>query len=237
MATSSSDTYQVNTEMDTVEHLIMENNAAQFWLTEDTPPMQEPLLLHLRYLANATAAQQILDGTYVCPPEVDDVTWEFFLCLQWPPLVSATDRIDTSFSRKDFQAYWKKTWECTSSSISGLHFGHYKVATKNDRLSEMHAVSNNIAVNSGYSPKWWQKGLMVMLKKKKDVILVNKLWAILLMEAELNYVNKQIFGQRMLYFAESRGNVAKECFGSCAHHKATDVALNRRLICDISWQK
>jgi hypothetical protein len=64
-------------------------------------------------------------------------------------------------------------------------------------------------------------------EKKKDVILVNKLWAILLMQAELNYVNKQIFGRRMLYFAESHGDVAKECFGSRAHHEATDVALNR----------
>jgi hypothetical protein len=108
-------------------------------------------------------------------------------------LVSATDHIDTSFSRKVFQAYWKKAWECTSSSISGLHFGHYKAATKNDRLSEIHAVSIDTAVNSGYSPKR-QKGLTVMLEKKKDVILVNKLQAILLMEAELSYTNKHIFG-------------------------------------------
>jgi hypothetical protein len=101
----------------------------------------------------------------------------------------------------------------------------------------MHAVSINIPLNSGYSPKRWQKGLTVMLEKKKDIILVNKLWAILLMEAELTYVNKQIFGRQMLYFAESWGNVVKECFGSCAHHEATNVALNRRLICNISQQK
>ncbi len=53
--------------------------------------MQEPLLLDLGYLVNTTAAQQILEGTYICPPEVDDITQEFFLCLQWPPLVSAMD--------------------------------------------------------------------------------------------------------------------------------------------------
>jgi hypothetical protein len=38
----------------------------------------------------------------------------------------------------------------SSSSVSDLHFGHYKVAAKNERLSEMHAVFINTAVNSGY---------------------------------------------------------------------------------------
>jgi hypothetical protein len=46
----------------------------------------------------------------------------------------------------------------------------------------MHAVFVDIAINSGYSPKRWQKGLTVMLEKKQGVILVNKLRAILLME-------------------------------------------------------
>ncbi len=42
-----------------VKRLIMENNAAQFWLMEDMPPMQEPLLSELGYLADAPAATQI----------------------------------------------------------------------------------------------------------------------------------------------------------------------------------
>jgi hypothetical protein len=41
----------------TVERLIMENNLARFHLTEDTPPMTEPLLSELGYLANTEAAE------------------------------------------------------------------------------------------------------------------------------------------------------------------------------------
>jgi hypothetical protein len=81
------------------------------------------------------------------------------------------DLIDTPFSREDFQAYWKKAWERASSSISGLHFGHYKAATINARLSEMHAVSVDIAIISEYSAlKKWQKGLMVMLEKRRRML-------------------------------------------------------------------
>jgi hypothetical protein len=63
-----------------------------------------------------------------------------------------------------------------SSSLSSLHFGHYKAVIDNEKLSEMHYVFIDIAMNLGYSPtKRWQKGLTVMLEKKQGVILVSKL--------------------------------------------------------------
>ena len=229
--------YQEYEDQATVERLIIENNAAHFWLTEDTPPMSEPLLSDLGYLADTSAAEEILQGTYVCPPGTDEYTQDFLQFLQRSPNVNALDQIDTSFTREDFRAYWKKSNERTSSSISTLHFGHYKTAIKNDKLSELHAVSIDIALNSGYSLKRWQKGLTVMLEKKKGVIKVNKLRAILLMEGDLNCANKTIFGKRMMEFAEERNEIPEECVGSRRNHQASDVSLNRRLFCDIARQK
>jgi hypothetical protein len=101
----------------------------------------------------------------------------------------------------------------------------------------MHSVFVNIAVNSGFSPTRWQRGLTVMLEKKKGIILVDKLHAILLIEADFNYANKTVFGQRMMFFAEDRGLVAEECSGNCSFHDATEVALNHQLFCDIAQQK
>jgi hypothetical protein len=69
----------------------------------------------------------------------------------------------------DFQNYFKAK-EQTSSSISTLHFGHYKAVCKNDTLSEMHSVFVDFAMNLGFSPKQWKQGLTVMLKKKQGVI-------------------------------------------------------------------
>jgi hypothetical protein len=220
-----------------VERLIIENIADHFWLTEDTPPMSEPLLSDLGYLADTSAAEEILQGTYVCPPGTDEYTQDFLLFLQRSPNVNALDQIDTSFTREDFQAYWKKSNERTSSSISTLHFVHYKTAIKNDKLSELHTVSINIALNSSYSLKRWQKGLTVMLEKKKGVIKVNKLQAILLMEGDLNCANKTIFGKCMMEFAEEQNEIPEECVGSRRNHQASDVSLNRRLFCDIACQK
>jgi hypothetical protein len=61
----------------TMEQCIMENNSRRFRLTESTPPMQEPLVSQLGYLGNTEAASQILNGTYVCPPELETETQLF----------------------------------------------------------------------------------------------------------------------------------------------------------------
>jgi hypothetical protein len=114
------------------------------------------------------------------PPGTDHFTQDFLTYLQHSPAVDEVDHIDTSFTCKDFCTYWKKAKECTSSSLSSLHFGHYKAVINNDKLSGMHSIFVDIAINLGYSPKQWQKGLTAMLKKKQGVILVSKLWAILL---------------------------------------------------------
>jgi hypothetical protein len=77
VGTGQGDDYQEYEDQATVEQLIMANNAAHFHLMEDTPPMTEPLLSDLGYLADTEAVAQILDGTYICPPGTDDYTRDF----------------------------------------------------------------------------------------------------------------------------------------------------------------
>jgi hypothetical protein len=69
------------TDQPTMEQRIMENNSRRFRLTESTPPMQEPLVSQLGYLGNTEAASQILNGTFVCPPELETETQLFISAL------------------------------------------------------------------------------------------------------------------------------------------------------------
>ena len=108
------------------------------------------------YLGITEASKQILVGTYVCPLGVDDFTRDFLSCLQISQNIPPGDGIRTSITKDDFQRYWQKAWECTSSSVLGLHFGHYKVVARNDLLSEMHAVFTDIMVTTCFSPTRWQ---------------------------------------------------------------------------------
>ena len=77
-----------------------------------------------------------------------------------------------------------------------------------------------------------KKGLNCMLEKKKGVNRVDKLRAILLMEADFNFVNKLIFGSRMLRHAEQYQNLPDENAGSRNGRSYVEVALKRRLVGD-----
>ena len=83
-------------------------------------------------------------------------------------------------------------------SQSGLHFGHYIASTDCDYLSQFHALSVSLALKKGIELEQWSKGLSVMLDKMFNVLLVSKLRATFLMEADFNGMNKEVCGIQML---------------------------------------
>lgn len=176
----------------------------QFHLTETTPLMQEPLVSELGNMADTSAADWILQGTYVCPPGVDWYTQEFISSLQITTLISDEDRIHTMVTCQDYQQYWKRSKECTSSSYLGLHFGHWKAVADCTYLSEVHAMLTKIVVSSGFSPTRWQNRDSVMLEGCKGDWHPNELWAILLMEA---VPNKLFFGKQMMERAKAANEI------------------------------
>jgi hypothetical protein len=86
-----------------VEHYTMDMCEARFRLTENTPPMMEPLQTALGFMGTTEAAQQILAGTYVPPPEVDEHTRQFLTELQATAPLDPANRISCEITRQDFQ--------------------------------------------------------------------------------------------------------------------------------------
>ena len=225
-------TYSTVDIQEEVEDAIMKNNEARFRLTEATPFMQEPLRSEVGFFGATEAAQQMLDGTYECPEGTDEFTRHFVEALK--KANDDRDTISTRISNDDYISYWRKAREQTSSSYSGLHFGHYKAAAFDAWLSEIQALSIEIAYANGYSYKRWQQGISAMLEKKEGVIKVDKLRAILLMEADFNFANKLIFGNRMMWEATERDEIPDEVFGSIKDREAIEAATCRRLVADLS---
>jgi hypothetical protein len=191
------------TSQDDVEQLTMQMCEARFRLTKNTPPMMEPLRSALGFMGTTVAAQQILAGTYVPPPEVDEHTRDFLSELQATAPLDPANRISCEITRQDFQCHWRQSRERTSSSVSGLHYGHYKAAAHSNFLSKIHALMTELAVTGGSPLARWESGLSVMLEKTKGVLQVDKLRAILLMEADFNFYNGLMFAKRMMDRAES----------------------------------
>lgn len=83
---------------------------------------------------------------------------------------------------------------------SGLHFGHYASGVDFDLISDMHALKTSIALHHDGTFSRWKAGLCVVLEKSADTRLISKLWAILLIETDVNRANKILLGQCMLFW-------------------------------------
>jgi hypothetical protein len=127
------------------------------------------------FAINTVAARAILQGDYVVPAETDDYRREFLQRIQASAPLDPQERLSCEITKEDFQRYWKKPKEQTSSSISGLHYGHYKAAAMDDTLSEIHMLMTELAVTGASPFARWETGLSCMLEKMAGVIKVEKL--------------------------------------------------------------
>jgi hypothetical protein len=145
------------------------------------------------------------------------------------------DSVNGLISRERWQQRWKKVKEETSSSRSGLHFGHYIAGTDCDYISQFHALRVSLALKRGIALERWSKGLSVMLEKMFGVRLVSKLRAILLMEADFNAMNKEVYGVRMMDNARRYKLIPEEIFSE-QNRTADDGGLAKTLFYDIARQ-
>ncbi len=130
---------------------------------------------------------------------------------------------------------WKRVKEDMSSSQSGLHFGNYIAGADCKCISQFHALNISLALKNGFALERWINGLSVMLKKMFGVRLVSKLRAILLMEADFNTINKEVYGVRMLDEARKCKLIPEEIFSE-KNHTADDGGLAKTLFYDIVQQ-
>ena len=94
--------------------------------------------------------------------------------------------------------------------MSGRHFGHYRACSKSRPLAFSLALKLALHAKWGAPPERWKNVLMVMLEKKLGVVLVQKLRAILLKEADNNQHDGYVFGHRMMAKAREIGFIPQE---------------------------
>ena len=227
------------TEYDTqrsVENGIWDGiHGKRFYLAEQAPICQGRLRGDFGYNAATISARQVLDGTYEFPADCDTSTVALLKECRKIRKVIPQDSVSTRFTREHWQQRWRKAKEKTSSSQSGLHFAHYIAGAESDVISHTHSLKTEIAVRWGFGLERWGKGLSCMLEKKPGCTLIEKLRAILLMEADFNFKNGTLYGNRMLDVARKYKLMPEEIF-SKKGKTADDGSLGKQLVYDIIRQ-
>ena len=70
--------------------------------------------------------------------------------------------------RQEREKRWKQTKEDTSSSMSGLNFGHYKAGVQSEIISHFHALKTSLLLCRGIALDRWSHGLSVMIENMFD---------------------------------------------------------------------
>jgi hypothetical protein len=102
-------------------------------------------------------AQQILEGTHKYPQDLDPATQLLFEEATVTYASLSSPAIATYVMQEDFQHFWQTARECTGSSYSGLHFGHYKAAFFSPNLPLLHAAKLSICARNGVALVQWGK--------------------------------------------------------------------------------
>ena len=215
------------------EREIMTKLGSRFKLTEGTFFMKPEQINRFGLLGNKEDARRVLEGMFEGRDEILEAEEKILRVLQITDKIRERGTIEKGVSAEDFREGFRGAKERTASSFSTLHFGHYKTAVEDEELSDIHAGMLDIAARTGTSLLRWQKGPTVMIYKKQNSILVDNLRAILLMEADFNFLNKLIIGKRMMQNAEEAEEMPIENVGGRKGFSAAEAGLTWKMFFDV----
>ncbi len=97
----------------------------------------------------------------------------------------------------------------------------------------MHAAKLTLVASTGVPLACWGNGLTVLLEKVFGNIYIDKMWAICLLEANYNWLNKFVFAKQMMDKAFQGVIIPVEQFEKRGS-QATEGVLISGLFCDIA---
>ena len=171
--------------------------------------------------------ERFLKGQVELPSDMNEGTRLWLESFQNIQIEEETINITTDSYIKS----WNKVKEHTSCILGPLHYGTFKSIRWCRPAAELHAIMARIPAKTGYTPKRWTNSVDSMLPKKKGEWRPQKLRLTSLLAPDFNHNNK-ILGRAAMRWAEKKGMLAEEQYGSRKTLSAEKHALNKRLLLD-----
>jgi hypothetical protein len=147
-----------STTKDTVEAAIFrEVHDKRYMLAKEAPICSGRLFDDFGCMVNTPASRAVLDGTYQAPEDSDIATKELFDEVAAIRRLISKDSAPTIITPEQWKRYWAIVNKETSSSESGLHFGHYIVGCKVDIVAHYHAAWVSVVLAHAIQLERWSR--------------------------------------------------------------------------------
>ena len=140
----------------------------------------------------------MLEGTYVAPEGSSKSMFGMLQMIGGVAVGVKYRMVDILITLQDYIQYWKFCIEKTSSSVSGIHFGHRNAAALRNEVVEIHAMMTQVVLKSRNPLTQWYKVLQVILQNISGNVKMEEQRDILLIEDDFNFDKKLYFGFRMI---------------------------------------
>jgi len=132
-----------------------------FTQAQSTPCLMPPLLGVFGEKGMSKEFSKVMSGNYTPLPTCNLYAAKF---------LTAVYRLEglkdiTPCTAQNYCQSWRRAWESTSSSASGIHFGITWWELINSEILVVNATMANIPLGTGFSFSCWKKGINVMIKK------------------------------------------------------------------------
>jgi hypothetical protein len=122
------------------DSIFSEVHNKRYTMAGEAPIYKGELFRDFGYVANTPVSIAVLDGTYAAPQDSGFATRELFAEIAAIRHIIPRNLVVIYITPDQWKAYWKMVNKETSSSESGIHFGHYIVGCKSDIIAHYHAA-------------------------------------------------------------------------------------------------
>ena len=113
-----------------------------------TPSMIAPFINNFGYLANTAAAKAVINGTYVCPPDMDPYLVEFIETLPMPASVRNLGPLDITIPCAENWKAWHSQSVQIASEPTCLSFAHFKTASQHLLLNAIDTLLRSVPLQA-----------------------------------------------------------------------------------------
>ncbi len=122
---------------------------------------------------------------------------------------STVSDFSSKISVEEFSNLYKVLSKSTSSSPLGRHTGHYKVASTQEHLADLHSKMMSIPHLASFSPDVWQQVIDLLLEKDPGDPKIHCLRIIALQESDFNKSNRLLIARPLTHHLEDKSLIRK----------------------------